>query len=73
MKIFSGKKCAAIAVIIALVIILGVVLGACTSYSSSAWVAEVIEQYYYTDVDITDADALTPDEIVAKYLDQYSV
>lgn len=73
MKRFSGKKCAAIAVIIALVIILGVVLGACTSYSSSAWVAEVIEQYYYTDVDITDADALTPDEIVAKYLDQYSV
>ena len=73
MKRFSGKKCAAIAVIIALVIILGVVLGACTSYSSSAWVAEVIGQYYYTDVDITDADALTPDEIVAKYLDQYSV
>lgn len=73
MKKFSGKKITAVTAIIACVIILGVVLGACAQgTSSSQWVADTISRYYYTDVEINDADSLSPSEIVSKYLDEYS-
>ena len=67
------KKRVIFAAIIAVALILSVTLAACTTKTtSSQWVAEIISEYYYTDVEITDADALSPDEIVAKYLDRYS-
>ena len=68
------KKRVIFAVIVAVALILSVTLAACaTKTTSSQWVAEIISEYYYTDVEVTDADTLSPDEIVAKYLDRYSV
>ena len=68
------KKRVIFAAIITIALILSVTLAACTTKTtSSQWVAEIISEYYYTDVEITDANALSPDEIVAKYLDRYSV
>lgn len=58
---------------IAFLLALCLALCACVSQpSSSEWVKSVIDAYYYTDVEITDADSLSPDEMVSKYLDKYS-
>lgn len=69
----SSKRRIFIAAALLLVAVCGALLGACVRQTSSEWVAQLIEEYYYLPVTVTDADSLTPEELVQKYLDKYSL
>ena len=62
----SSKRRIFIAAALLLVAICGALLGACVRQTSSEWVAQLIEEYYYLPVTVTDADSLTPEERVPK-------
>ena len=52
-----------------LVAVCGALLGACVRQTSSEWVAQLIEEYYYLPVTVTDADDLMAHEITVKVKD----